>query len=58
MKTIHITKNKMEKYYQLSNEELNKQFSDCTLKPKLFSHKVHLRLTGKEITLNNTGNLN
>lgn len=34
----------MEKHYQLSDTEFNKQFSDCTLNPELFSHEAHLRL--------------
>ena len=35
----------MEQHYQLSDEEFETQFANCTLDPKLFSHEAHLRLT-------------
>lgn len=34
----------MEKHFELSDKELEQQFSDTTLAPKLFSHEAHLRL--------------
>jgi hypothetical protein len=31
-------------HFQLSNDEFEKQFTDCELDPELFSHEAHLRL--------------
>jgi len=35
---------KLEKHYQLTDAEFEKQFANCTLDAKLFSHEAHLRL--------------
>jgi len=34
----------MQDHYKLSDVEFEKQFSDCTLNPKIFTHEAHLRL--------------
>ena len=34
----------MEQHFQLTDTEFNKQFTNCTLNPELFSHEAHLRL--------------
>jgi hypothetical protein len=34
----------MEKHYNLTDNEFEKEFSDCSLNEKLFSHEAHLRL--------------
>lgn len=34
----------MEQHFQLSDIEFNRQFTNFTLKPELFSHEAHLRL--------------
>ena len=34
----------MEPHFDLSDDEFEQQFADCTLAPKLFSHEAHLRL--------------
>ncbi len=34
----------MEKHYELTDHEFEKQFEDCSLPPSLFSHEAHLRL--------------
>lgn len=34
----------MEKHYELSDTEFEKQFSSCTLDSNVFSHEAHLRL--------------
>ena len=34
----------MEKHYALSDREFEKQFAQCDLDPRLFSHTAHLRL--------------
>jgi N-formylglutamate deformylase len=34
----------MEKHWQLSHEEFEKQFADCSLEPEWFTHEAHLRL--------------
>jgi len=36
--------NIMEQHFQLSDIEFNRQFTNCTLSPDLFSHEAHLRL--------------
>lgn len=34
----------MEKHFELSDIEFEKQFEDCTLNAELFTHEAHLRL--------------
>ncbi|WP_339606028.1 hypothetical protein [uncultured Roseivirga sp.] len=34
----------MEPHFQLSDTEFNRQFTDCSLNPELFSHEAHIRL--------------
>ena len=34
----------MEAHFNLTNEEFESQFRDCTLDPTLFTHEAHLRL--------------
>ena len=34
----------MKDHYELSDEEFEKQFEECSLAPSLFSHEAHLRL--------------
>lgn len=34
----------MEQHFQLTDTEFCEQFTNCTLKPELFSHEAHLRL--------------
>lgn len=34
----------MEKHFELSDDQFEQQFSDCTLDPANFSHEAHLRL--------------
>src|SRR6185436_18732622 len=34
----------MEKHSLISDDELEKQFADCSLNPELFTHEAHLRL--------------
>ena len=35
---------RIEKHYQLSDEEFEQQFQNCLLSPVLFTHEAHLRL--------------
>ncbi|OSY88299.1 hypothetical protein WH52_05890 [Tenacibaculum holothuriorum] len=35
---------RVDSHYNLSDIEFDKQFSNCVLDPKLFSHEAHLRL--------------
>ena len=35
----------MEKHFELSDSELEKQFMLCELNPQIFTHEAHLRLT-------------
>lgn len=34
----------MERHYELTDDEFQKQFQDCTLEPDIFTHEAHLRL--------------
>lgn len=34
----------MENHFDLSNQEFERQFSNCKLNPSLFNHEAHLRL--------------
>ncbi|MCL9806847.1 hypothetical protein NAT51_15030 [Flavobacterium amniphilum] len=34
----------MEKHFELSDNEFEQQFENCTLNPELFTHEAHLRL--------------
>ncbi|WP_196889725.1 hypothetical protein [Aureivirga sp. CE67] len=34
----------MNSHYQLSDQEFENQFSNCTIDPKIFSHEAHIRL--------------
>lgn len=34
----------MEKHFELSDDEFEKQFINCDLRPEIFSHEAHLRL--------------
>lgn len=34
----------MEKHFDLTNAELERQFENCELDPSIFSHEAHLRL--------------
>lgn len=34
----------MEQHFNLSDDELESQFKDCTLDPAVFTHKEHIRL--------------
>jgi len=34
----------MQDHYKLSDTEFEKQFSDCSLNPEVFTHEAHLRL--------------
>ena len=34
----------MEKHYQLTDQQFEQQFKNCTLDPSLFTHEAHLRL--------------
>ena len=40
----------MEKHFQLSDLDFEREFSNCTLDPSVFSHQAHLRLTWIHIT--------
>jgi hypothetical protein len=40
----------MEKHFELTDKEFEKQFEDCTLDASLFTHEAHLRLAWIYIT--------
>jgi hypothetical protein len=40
----------MEKHFDLTDLEFEKQFENCTLNPEIFSHEAHLRLAWIHIT--------
>lgn len=40
----------MQHHQELTNEQFEQQFSDCTLDPTVFSHEAHLRLAWIHIT--------
>ncbi len=42
----------MEKHFELSDAEFEKQFANCKLDPSIFSHEAHLRLAWINITNN------
>ncbi|NJB69710.1 hypothetical protein GGR42_000172 [Saonia flava] len=35
---------KLEKHFQLTDEEFEKQFESCKLEPSFFTHEAHIRL--------------